>query len=185
MFTLPLELQLLTIESITELESLVALYDSLPSTSETVRDVLLRRIFLVLNQERVQRLETLNSCRLAVFELRDLTGVESLVAKYQGIADGIDEELALTERPVEFRGLSHPSQGRTMLKKENMRERAGSTSPKPPSRRHQANQPDAPITLSPSEAHEAARIMWSGQNDEVCLRTFKNNLYLQQLPLAA
>lgn len=181
MFSLPLELQLLTVESITDTDTLVALYDSLPSMSDTMRDLLLHRIFKDLHEARIRRLETLRECLLAVFELRDWTGDEVLSSRFQALVDGVNEEIDLSEQPVEFRGLRHPSQGRTMLKKENMRERAGSTSPKSLSKRYLENMQNVRAKGLTSDAHAAAKQMWNDSNGQVCLKMFMHNLYQQQL----
>lgn len=178
LFRLPIEIQMMTIESITDLDSLTALYDSLPSTSVPVRDVLLNRIFLHLNDRRSLRLHNLLECRFAVHELQDWCGVESRRGFFQNLIAGIDEEIYLSEAPVEFRGLRHPSQGRTLLKKENMREKANSTSPKLRSRRYQHS---TTAVHSLSEAHEIVKRMWTRVNDEVCPSTFKENLYGEQI----
>lgn len=180
MLNLPLELQIILSENITELDSLVALYDSLPSTSSTFKNLLVNRILVTLRAERAHRLETLIQCRAAVFELRDVLGVESLLPKFTALAQGLEKEIRMAERPVEFRGLAHCSQTQTFFKKSNMREQQGSTSPKGYSRRQRENFTKESATRDILE-DDSSEHLWLRRDGKVCLSTFMDNLYSQQL----
>lgn len=190
MFTLPLELQLLTIENVRDYDSLVALYDSLPSTSADLAAFLLGRIFEVLKSDRIHRLETLQACRQAVFEMRDILGIESLVPKFQGIIQDIDEEVKGLERAVEFRGLTHPKQGLTGIKKASMRDKRDFL-PLRSGRRQSMigiaksdNTVDDLSRESSTTTEESAskvRKLWVQDNGQFCVSTFMDNLYQQQL----
>lgn len=120
MFGLPLELQIMTIENLQDHDSLVALYDSLPSSDAFLKRLLLYRIFDTLRQRNAKHIETLRQCREAVYEMRDILGMEILLPKFQALVDQIDVEMRINERPVEFRGLTHPEQSGTRLKKGTM-----------------------------------------------------------------
>lgn len=176
---LPLELQLMTIENLEDSESLIALFDALPSTNLTIRDFLLVRIFRVLATERLDRIETLRACREAALEMRDLLGVERLFNTFQGILDSVDSEIAKQERKVVFRGLTHPSQGRTMLKKGHRKLQQVDRGLKYGHRRileHHRSHFLEKESLR-SALQEQAREIWLSETGKICLRTFMNNMY--------
>ena len=170
MDALPLELQMMTIEHLKDFESLVALFDALPSTDATIRNLLLYRIFDALQDDRNVHVRVLRECRDAVLELRDLLGMESKVLRFKLITDSIDEELARQERPLDFRGLTHPRQGQTMLKKARMKSHQKITS-----RRAMEN------TGHCSPDNASLPKLWLTKDGKISLEVFKDNLYRQQL----
>lgn len=183
MIKLPLELQMMTIEMIHDYQTLVSLYDSLPLSADSLRQLLLQRIFSDLRCQRLQRRETLSQCRDAVHEMRDLLGLEGLVPKFQTILDDIESEVRLAEKPVEFRGLTHPEQGQTRLKKQYLQTHLLNSKVAVNSRRQKENsmttmEMDLTADRSRSKEHRAA---WLPPDTHFTIADFKDRLYREQL----
>lgn len=105
------------IENINDKQTLISLFDSLPSTASALSTITLRKLFTLLNGERTTRLETLDQCKQTLYELRDIIGIDSKVLNFEELEASLNEAIKVTLRPVEFRGLRHPDAGRTLLKK--------------------------------------------------------------------
>lgn len=172
------------IDSIEDQDSLINLYDSLPSTASFLSSTIMRRLFALRTTRRARRLETLQSCQLALYELRDLVGIESLIPEFSAISKGIKHEIESWERPVEFRGLRHPDAGGALLKKHNNMMKMGQYA-KVPFNKAKGDtavvHKEFGLPMCADSSRPRTKAWCIHEDMELTLETFKDHLYAQNI----